>query len=279
MSNEPNQDQIKFWNSDGGAQWVENQEMMDRNLEVFVTSLLERANIEPGMQVLDIGCGCGGSTFKALEAGASLTGIDISKQMIDRAQERAKQVKGKIEFLVADAMTYCWTKQYDLIISRFGVMFFEDPVAAFSNLLSALRPGGKICFICWQPPKENPWITVPMSAVRPYLPPAEPADPNAPGMFGLANPERVKEILTSAGFEDISCEDVRLENQMADGTVEGTVQFMTEIGPLRRQLGEMSDTERESALGAMRQVLSDNLTDGRVKLGAGCWVVSATKTA
>ncbi len=279
MSNKPNQEQIKFWNSEGGAQWVENQEMMDRNLEVFVTSLLKRANIKPGMSILDIGCGCGGSTFKALEAGASLTGVDISEQMIERARERAKEIGGDIEFLVADAMTYQWSKQYDLVISRFGVMFFEDPVAAFSNILSALRPGGKICFICWQPPKENPWITLPMSAVRPYLPPPEPTDPNAPGMFGLADPERTRQILGSAGFEDILCEDVRLINQMADGTVEGTVQFMTEIGPLRRQLGEMSEADRDNALSAMKKVLSENLSDGKVRLGAGCWILSATKPA
>jgi SAM-dependent methyltransferase len=277
MSEQPNQDQINFWNSEGGAQWVENQEMMDGNMRVFLSSLLQHASIEPDMQVLDIGCGCGGSTLAAAEAGGNLTGIDISEQMINRARERAEQSTGNIEFLVADAMTYEWPKEYDLIISRFGVMFFEEPVVAFKNLLAALRPGGRICFICWQPAKENPWITVPMSAVRPYLPPAEPPKPGAPGMFGLADPVRTEDILTQAGFENVQCEDVRLDNRMADGTVEGTIQFLKEVGPLRRQLAEVPAENSNKAMADMKQALSENLTDGKVVLGAGCWVVTARK--
>jgi len=277
VSEQPNQDQINFWNSEGGAQWVENQEMMDGNMQVFTSSLLDRARVEPDMEVLDIGCGCGGSALAALAAGGNITGVDISEQMINRARERAENAAGSTEFFVADAMTHKWHKQYDLIISRFGVMFFEDPVVAFTNMLAALRPGGRICFICWQPPQQNPWITVPMSAVRPYLPPAEPAKPNMPGMFGLADPARTKEVLTGAGFEDVECEDVRLANRMADGTVEGTVQFLLVALPLRRQLGEMSPENRDNALRDMKQTLSENLTDGKVVLGAGCWIVTATK--
>src|SRR6185503_11565956 len=184
----PNAEQIKYWNETAAPKWVEYQAVLDTQLEELGRLAMERARLVPGERVLDVGCGCGATT-RALAArvGArgSAHGVDISAPMLARAAEltRAAGV-GNVRFTNADAQTYAFEPGgADVLFSRFGVMFFTDPPAAFTNLRRALRPGGRVAFVCWQPLAENPWLLVPLSTAAQHIQLPPPPAPGAPGPF------------------------------------------------------------------------------------------------
>tara|TARA_R110000772_G_scaffold82239_2_gene174518 strand:- start:1238 stop:2053 length:816 start_codon:yes stop_codon:yes gene_type:complete len=268
-----NEEQIEYWNDNAGLKWAEQQVAMDVFLAPVTSLLMDAAAIAPGERVLDIGCGTGETILIAAEAGADVTGVDVSKPMLDLARSRAD---GRADLLLADASEYHADEGFDLIISRFGVMFFEDPVAAFTNIKANLKPGGRMVFACWQSPKVNLWVMVPMQAIKPLLPEAPEADPHAPGPFAFADPERLESILAAAGFDNVSITShmVAICISQSDG-VDGAVYFSSQIGPASRAIGEVDDDLKAQLLMALKEALAPYGDKGRVTLPGGIWIVRA----
>jgi len=172
---DPNAEQVRHWNEVAGPRWVLFQERLDRELAVFAEAVLERAKPAAGEAALDIGCGCGATTLelgRRVGAKGRALGVDVSRPMLERARARAAAAgAAQVAFLAADAQTApLEPAAFDLLVSRFGVMFFTDPTAAFANLRRALRPGGRVTFVCWQKIADNPWLLVPLGAVAQELP-------------------------------------------------------------------------------------------------------------
>ncbi len=208
MTQAPNADQVAFWNGPAGEKWAQLQVEMDRNLGDVTAALLPFAAPKPGERVLDIGCGAGQTSYLLADAvgqGGHVTGVDISAPLLAAARRVMDSAKN-IAFVEADASAYDFKPEYDLVVSRFGVMFFDDPPDAFANIRTALKPGGRLAFACWRSVPENQWVSLPVGAARAILPPLPPPDPLAPGPFAFAEPARVKDILGRAGFRDIRIE-------------------------------------------------------------------------
>jgi SAM-dependent methyltransferase len=180
----------------------------------------------------------------------------------------------QVSFLEADAQTFAFEPgAFEAIHSRFGVMFFDDPAAAFFNLRRALKPGGRLGFICWRTPAENPIMSLPMEAALKHLPPPEPLVPGAPGPFAFADPERVRTILAAVGFSDIGIEP---QDRPAGGnSVEGAVDLALKVGPLGRMLREHPQAE-PAVVETIREVFQERAdADGCVFLPSATWIVSA----
>ncbi|MEH6757664.1 MAG: class I SAM-dependent methyltransferase [Parasphingorhabdus sp.] len=269
-----NEEQIEYWNDNAGLKWAQQQGAMDVFLAPVTSLLIDAAAIAPGERVLDLGCGTGETVLIATEAGAHVTGVDVSKPMLDLARSRAD---GRAELLLADASEYRADEGFDLIISRFGVMFFEDPVAAFANIKANLKPGGRMVFACWQSPKVNLWVMVPMQAIKPLLPEAPETDPHAPGPFAFSDPDRLKSILTDAGFANVSMTShlVDICISQSDG-VDGAAYFSSQIGPASRAMGEVDDELKSKLMVALREALAPYDDNGRVVLQGGIWIVRAS---
>lgn len=235
-----------YWNSINGEKWAANQERLDRHLSALTERLFDHAAIQPGERIIDIGCGAGATALRAAEAvgpvGAVL-GIDLSHPMLDRARARAAQGGvANLSLEIADAQSHAFEQgAFDLLQSRFGVMFFEDPVAAFANLLTALRPAGRLCFVCWAGPAENPWFRVPREVAIRHLGEPEPTPPRAPGPMAFAETDYVTGILNDAGYGDVAIETETCELIGADNIAE-TAAFAANVGPAARIIRQYDAT-------------------------------------
>lgn len=270
-----NTDQIAYWNDAAGRTWAELQDLLDAQIEPLGRRVAEALAISAGERVLDVGCGCGQTTLALAErVGLSgfVLGVDISEPMLAVARSRARGV-AQVSFLEADAQTFAIEPgAFDAIHSRFGVMFFDDPTAAFANLRKALKPGGRLGFLCWRSPAENPIMTLPMTAAMKHIPAPEPPIPGAPGPFAFADPERVRSILAGAGFADVSIEP---QDMAAGGnSLDDAVRLALRIGPLGRQLREHPQAQGV-VIEEIRQALGEHLTDGKVYLASATWIVTA----
>lgn len=258
-----NEEQVRYWNEEAGPKWVKLQALLDRQLEYFKELLITTAAIAPGDRVLDIGCGCGASTVAAGECvgiDGSVTGVDISRPMLERARSRAAAAGHfTTDFLEADATDCSWPdSDYDIVISRFGCMFFADPEAAFTNIRSALRPGGRITFMAWQAASENPWMLMPLMAVAHLLELPEPPDPYEPGPFALADEERTKRLLEAAGFSEVKVEPMRATLPVGEGPdIDDAINFVMQgVGPLSRLLKEQPPEKHEEVRVALHEALA-----------------------
>lgn len=271
-----NAEQIEYWNKNAGKTWVESQARTDAMLAPLSAILLEKAAASKGERVIDVGCGCGETSLRMAQAGAEVWGIDISAPMLARAKERAKELGlTNVAFNETDASTQALTPDHDLIFSRFGVMFFSDPTAAFTNLRTGLSRSGRLCFLCWQPPQKNPWMAVAGAAVQPFLPPPEVApDPRAPGPFAFADAAYLEGILSTAGFKGIEIEPVEAQVHVGDD-LDDAIESQSRIGPVSRAIKELEGEKREQALVAVREALAPHVTPDGLDLGAACWLVSA----
>lgn len=272
-----NAQQIEFWNGPAGERWAALQETMDRSLGQITGHFIIFAAPKAGECVLDIGCGCGTSTLTfalAVQPDGSAAGIDISAPMLAVARARAHAAEADVAFIEADASAYDFQPVFDLVISRFGVMFFDDPAAAFANIREALAPNGRLAFVCWRSAMENAWAAVPMMAALSLLPPQEPPDPTAPGPFAFADPERLKNILARAGFHDVLIE--KFDGHMDMGAnVEATAQQSLNIGPLARAAAELDEGTRARIRDAVASAIARYVTADGVKVPAACWFVRA----
>jgi ubiquinone/menaquinone biosynthesis C-methylase UbiE len=275
-----NADQAAYWNGPAGRHWTERQQIQDLVLAPVSRILIERAGITPETHALDVGCGCGATTIeigKQLGPAGRVLGLDISAPMLARARELAPE-GAPIDFVLADATTYAFEPQsFDLLVSRFGVMFFADPVASFANLRTALKRGGRVAFACWREPRQNPWMMVPLKAAYKHVPKLPEMAPHDPGPFAFAQEDWVRHILTSAGFSSIAMEphDVQLDIAVGRG-LEAAIEGALEIGPASRALEGQPEHLREAAIASIRETLRPLVTDGKVPLGGSIWLVSAT---
>lgn len=273
-------DQVEYWNSAVGDTWARMQERLDAAFTPVTAALLSLAAPVPGEDVLDIGCGSGETTLAlaaAVGEDGSATGLDISQALLNRARERAEAGLSDVLFLNADAATFADEAGFDLVVSRFGVMFFDDPEAAFTNIRRLMVPGGRMCFACWQPAGLNLWATLPMQVLGDLLPPQPVADPYAPGPFAFADPERVHGILDAAGWQDIVFHafDFRMIIGDGDDQVASAVHFSLRIGPAARLVRDAGPEIEGQARAALAAAMAPYLEAGSVGLPGAVWLVSA----
>jgi len=268
-----NQQQIDYWNGAAGATWVEAQARLDAMLEPLSARAIAKAEPGPGMRVIDVGCGCGATSLALAARGAHVWGVDISAPMLALAEQRAQGLE-QVKFSIADAAYQPLSSDHDLIFSRFGVMFFADPVAAFANLHSGLRAMGRLVFLCWQAPRLNPWISVGGAAIAPFLPESETPDPKAPGPFAFADSSYLQAILQQAGFTDITMDALDLDLNVGEN-LDAAMDFQTQVGPASRAIAELDGADKSRALAAARAALAPYETPDGVILGSATWLVSA----
>lgn len=278
----PNTEQIRYWNEEAGQKWVRFQDFLDTQIRPLGRKAMERAALRPGERVLDVGCGCGDTTVEIgqrVSPGGQVLGVDISAPMLERARQRATEAgQTNVAFVQADAQIHAFPPQhYDAVFSRFGVMFFANPVEAFSNLRSATKPAGRLAFVCWQALPENPWMAVPLMAALPLLPAPELPNPDAPGPFAFANPDKVRRILEQAGYRSIEFETVReLLALGADAPLEQVVDFLLQMGPTGKLLREVSVDLRQRVAEAVYEALRPYATPQGVRMEGTAWIVTAT---
>lgn len=278
MSEPANAAQIAYWNAGAGETWAQLQERMDSQLAPLGRRVMAELDLAAGQKVLDIGCGAGQTTLQLAEAVGpvgQVLGVDISHPMLEVARRRA-QTEGvsNASFLEADAQAHGFAPgAFDVVFSRFGVMFFSDPIAAFANIHSAMRPGGRLAFVCWRTPAESPVMTLPMAAAAPFLPPQPPsADPTAPGPFAFADPERVRRILSDAGFSEVAA--TPHDEKIGGGNLDQTLEVSLRVGPLGGLLREHPD-KRDRVIAAVREALAAHEGPDGVKLNSATWIVTA----
>ncbi|MBR8406593.1 class I SAM-dependent methyltransferase [Burkholderia cenocepacia] len=284
---EQNADQVGDWNGQSGERWVVNQARLDAMAAVFGEAAIEAVAPVTGERVLDVGCGAGASTLAlAARVGArgQVMGVDISEPLIGRARALARPDTPAL-FQVSDASSAELPEgAFDILFSRFGVMFFDDPTGAFAHMRRALRPGGRVAFVCWRGAAENDWMRVPMGAIRGILPPSAPPDPEAPGPFSFGDRARVARILTAAGFTDVAIAPFDASvplgaGETRDAAIDDAVKMSLEVGPLSRALADQSDDVRARASAAVRAAFAGLPGERSVMIGGAAWIVMARNPA
>ena len=279
IGHDRNADQIAYWNGPNGQRWTDRQAEQDVLLTPVTQALIERAEPRPGERIIDVGCGCGGASMALAERVAPtgfVLGIDISGPMLSRARELAPEGM-PVDFVLADATVYPFDPQhFDLLASRFGVMFFAEPAVSFANLRRALRPSGRMAFACWREPRENPWMMAPLQAIYQHVPKLPPQGPEDPGPFAFASEERVHRILGEAGFKGIEMEPVALSFDIAIGRgLDAAVQAAMQIGPGSRALDGHPPETRAAAAKSVKEMLTPYVRGEAVPLAGSIWIVTA----
>ena len=280
-----NELQKVMWNGRAGASWVRHNALLETLLGQPGRACMDSLRLTPGMRILDVGCGCGNQTFDLaarLDAGSSVTGIDLSEPMLALARDlkdaHANALGADVEFLLGDASEPPFPdEQFDAIYSRFGVMFFADPTEAFNSLKATLKPGGQLAFVCWQEPRLNPFFTAPLQAALTVLPSQAPATPGAPGPFGLADKARVNTILDEAGFQSSTMTPLALKLSVGDAqSFDEIFEELIQIGPAAALIAESDPTLKERARSAVYDRLKDFYAPGSgVSFDANFWLVTA----
>ncbi len=276
----PNQGQTEAWNGGESVHYVSHADRYDRQLAPFTEALMQHVRIGPNDTVLDIGCGCGVTTLHAAQGARAALGVDISRPLVGIATDRARAAAvDNAQFVVADAQTHAFGDgEFDVIISQFGLMFFDDPEGAFANLRRALASGGRVAFICWQELDANEWLTVVAGAVTRYVDlPDLGGRAGGPGMFAFKNPDEIATLLTEVGFIRVAVEPVSTTILLAGGaTVDESIDFLLGMGMVRGLLGRLDHDERSAAVEEIRASLTRHYELGvGVRLGAAGWLVSA----
>ncbi len=274
-----NDDQIEYWNGEAGDRWVAHADALDAMLEPFLPAILTAAGLQPGERVLDIGCGAGALSLRAAKAvGADglVQGVDVSRPLVALATQRADAAGAAARFEVADASSWTADAPFDVLISRFGVMFFEDPVAAFGTLRAAMNPGGRLVFACWRPMMENDWARAPLMAALPALQsPPTPPPPEAPGPFAFGDRVRVEDILDAAGWTDLIVEPWDGGVDLPGRNAAEAARFMLELGPIGRLLAE-EGVEPEPVIERLTALFAEKAAPGGgVRLDGAAWIVRA----
>ncbi|HLZ06413.1 MAG TPA: methyltransferase domain-containing protein [Bradyrhizobium sp.] len=274
-----NTDQIAYWNGPNGQRWTDRQAEQDVLLAPVSKALFDRAAARVGERIIDVGCGCGSTSLALVGQVAPsgfVLGIDISGPMLARARERAPK-GASVDFVQADATDYPFDPEsFDVLVSRFGVMFFAEPAVSFANLRRALRPSGRLAFACWREPKENPWMMAPLQAIYQHVPKLPPVGPEDPGPFAFASEERVNRILAGAGYKAIAMEPVALSLDIAVGRgLDAAVKAAMQIGPGSRALEGHPPETRAAAAKSVKEMLTPYVRGESVALPGSIWIVTA----
>jgi SAM-dependent methyltransferase len=274
-----NADQIAYWNGPGGRHWADRQQTQDIVLGPVSEILIDRAKVKAGERIIDVGCGCGATTIalaRKVGPAGHVFGIDISAPMLARAREIAP-ADLPADFVLADATIYPFDPaRFDLLVSRFGVMFFAEPALSFANLRRALRPSGRLAVACWREPRENPFFMVPLMAVYKHVPKLPQLGPEDPGPFSFASEPRVRAILGEAGFSGVAMERCDLSLDIAVGRgLETAVASALEVGPAARALAEQPPEVIAAATNSIREALAPFARGQAVPLPASIWIVTA----
>ena len=275
----PNSDEIAFWNGRSGEKWVQYQENQDRMLRPHGDRAMAAAGIGPGERVLDIGCGCGDTTLQIARItgeGGAATGLDVSDVMLAHARARATAEPGlRVEFELADAEVHTFSRgSANVIFSRFGVMFFQDPVAAFANMRSALDAAGRLAFVCWQELPRNPWVHIPFTVAARHIDMPAPGAPDAPGPFAFADPGRVEGILRDTGFGGIEIEPYAPDLTVGR-SLDEAVKYLMQMTPVAGAVAEAGPEMRGRIADDLGRALEPLTGTDGVKAGSASWIVTA----
>ncbi|WP_327304076.1 methyltransferase domain-containing protein [Streptomyces sp. NBC_01298] len=271
--------QAEAWNGYEGEQWARSQERWDAINDGFNQPLLEAAAISETDRVLDIGCGAGRTTrLAALRAArGQALGLDLSGPMLEKARDSAlREGVQNVSFIQGDAQVHPFDPEgFDAVISRYGMTFFTDPVAAFANLHRALRPGGRLAFICAAEAEANGWLQA-LASLEGILPLGGFGKPGAPGMFSLTDPDHIRMLLSAGGFAEVAVQRVEVPGKWGVNAADATA-FLLDSGPGRHLLDQVGPQEQTQARQALTVALRDHEADGAVWLRSSSWLVTAAR--
>ena len=276
MNRKTDDDQAALWNGPAGRAWVEAQELMDQVLKPLEQLLVESVSAEAGGRVLDVGCGTGSTTLaiaRSLGTKSRCTGIDISEPMIVAARVRAQREGTPATFIQDDAQTHVFEPaSFDAMVSRFGVMFFEDSCRAFANLRYAARSGALLRFIAWRDAAENPFMTTAERAAASLLTNIPARRPDGPGQFAFADRSRVDSILKESGWAEIDIKPIDVACTFPEREL---VPYVTRFGPLGRILDQTEEPIRSQVIATVRAAFDPYVQGSEVRFVAACWTVGA----
>ena len=273
--------QSEYWNGSAGKKWASLADNQDTLLGKLGEAAMDAASLSNAQTVLDIGCGSGGSTFeisRRIGSGGAVWGVDISKPMLDIAITRLTNHDiGNVKFSEADVTTLDFTNHsFDRAFSRFGVMFFEDPVASFVNIANSLKPNGKLAFCCWRSLSKNEWFELPLNVGLKYCAPPNQVDPHAPGPMAFKDQDRINSILNASGFTKVSIHDH--ESKLVVGpTPKIAASNLTDVGPLSRLMQNSDNHIKMLVQTELEKQLMEHVTSRGVELNSNIWIVTANK--
>lgn len=272
-----NANEIAQWNGEAGEAWVREADRLDRMMAEVAAAVLAAAGARDGERVIDIGCGAGTTTLALADAvgpTGQVTGVDISRPLLELARSRVGE-RRHVKLIEADASIHGFPKgAADLLFSKFGVMFFDDPETAFTNLRRALTDGGRLAFACWRRMADNPFATVPLGVLLRHVPAPPPADPLAPGPFAFADADRVCGLLERAGFEGAMAAELDVDMVLGE-TAEDAAQFSRSVGPASRLLKGQDEAVKDRAMADIAAAWRAHEGPRGVVVPARCWIVTA----
>jgi SAM-dependent methyltransferase len=271
--------QRDYWNGEAGEHWSRFHQRYDELLDGFGRAVIDRVDPKPGERFVDIGCGAGATTFavgRRVGPAGSVLGVDLSGPLLEIASQRSSNEQiTNVLFVKADAASYRFEPgSVDGVVSRFGVMFFDDPVRAFGQVGHALCPGGRLTFVCWQEVLANEWVTVPGAAIVQHLPMPQLDDPGAPGLFALADADLVRSMLKQAGFGHIEIEPLVLPQRFDDNS-DDAISFMLQTQIAARMLAGANPQQVDAVVSSVRAALETHARGDGVYLDGAAWLVTA----
>ncbi|MFF4982958.1 class I SAM-dependent methyltransferase [Streptomyces sp. NPDC001046] len=272
-SHKDHDEQAARWNGPSGHAWVDLQQVLDGMFRPFEELLVRAVSEEGAARVLDVGCGTGAVTRAVARRTGHCVGADISAPMIAAARELAEQEGVPASFVHADVQEHDFgTGVFDTVVSRFGVMFFPDPVRAFTRLRGAVRDGGGLRLVVWRGPEENPFMTTAERAAAPFVPDLPARRPDQPGQFAFADPDRVRGILRESGWSDVVLRPVDPVCALPEKDLE---RYVTRLGPLGTILPQADERTRAEVVDAVRPAFEPFVQGTEVRYTAACWEISA----
>lgn len=269
-------EQAKLWNGSAGRAWVDAQQVLDDMFKPIEDLLVAAASAGPGNRVLDVGCGTGGTTLaiaRQLGPKGRCVGIDISEPMIAAARARAEQAGASASFICANAQDYGFEPaSFDMIVSRFGVMFFDDFAQAFTNLRRAASNKAELRCVAWRGPAENPFMTTAERAAAPLLQNIPARRPDGPGQFAFADQRRVHRILEESGWAGIDIQPIDITCTLPEKEL---TRYITRMGPVGSILQEADDKTRAQVTEVVRAAFDPYVHGTEVRFTAACWMVGA----
>ena len=269
-------EQARLWNGPSGQAWIDLQDALDHSLQPFEDLLVQAVAAQSAHQVLDVGCGTGATTIalaRRLAEGGRCTGIDISNPMIAVARARAERAGSRARFICADAQTHAFQPAaFDCLVSRFGGMFFDQPVQAFANLRRAARTNAAVHFVAWRSEAHHPFMTTAERAAAPVLPALPARRSDGPGQFAFADRDRVRSILNDSGWIDIHIQPIDVACTMGKGELD---RYVTRLGPVGRALREVDPPTHARVVATLREAFTPYVRGDVARFTAACWMIGA----